>query len=162
MKVFSASDLNALTQQACSSSRLRKHHNIHDDYQAPCQRLFNAIEQNSYIRPHRHANDSREELLMAVRGLMALLIFDDGGNVTRVVHFGSEKYAPDIAAGVEVAPNIWHTVVALVPGSILLEVKEGPFDPTHPKDAAPWAPEELSSTAPAYMAWLVHKARWTC
>ncbi len=118
MKVFSAAELDALTQQARATPRLRQHRNIHDDYQAACQRLFNAIEPDSYIRPHRHSVDPRDELLMAVRGLMALITFDDAGHVTSVVRFGSEAHGPGVAAGVEVAPATWHTVVALAPGSV--------------------------------------------
>lgn len=162
MKVFSAADLDGLTQQARCAPRLRQHCNIHDNYLAACQRLFNAIEPSSYIRPHRHAADPREELLMAVRGLMALITFDEQGEVVRVVRFGSEKYGPDIAAGVEVAPDIWHTVVALTPGSILLEVKAGPFDPLRPKEMAPWAAEETSSEAPCYLAALMRRVHGGC
>jgi len=53
--------------------------------------LFNAIEPGSYIRPHRHASDPREELLIAVRGLVALVTFDDQGAVTNVLRFGTSQ-----------------------------------------------------------------------
>ncbi|NTU50093.1 MAG: cupin fold metalloprotein, WbuC family, partial [Desulfobulbaceae bacterium] len=53
MKVFSADYLDHLTLEAETGIRLRQHRNIHTDYQEPCQRLFNAIETHSYIRPHR-------------------------------------------------------------------------------------------------------------
>lgn len=141
MKIFSANQLNALVTQAEGSPRLRQHQNIHTGFDEPCQRLFNAIEPGSYIRPHRHLSVPREELLVAVRGLMALVTFDDAGQVQRIVRFGSEKHGADLAIGVELSPEIWHTVLALVPGSVLLEVKAGPFDPAQPKDLAHWAPE---------------------
>ncbi len=151
MKIFSAAQLNALVTQAEGSGRLRQHQNIHKAFDEPCQRLFNAIEPGSYIRPHRHASVPRDELLVAIRGLMALVTFDDEGKVQQVVRFGSEKYGPDLAVGVELSPQTWHTVVALVPGSVLLEVKAGPFDPAQPKNLADWAPDEGSERVTEYL-----------
>ncbi len=155
MKVFDARYLNDLTDQAKGSLRLRQHRNIHDSYQDACQRLFNAIEPGSYIRPHRHAADPKNELLIAVRGAMALVIFDDVGKVTDVLRFGSAKLEPGIAAGADLSSSTWHTVLALEPGCILLEVKAGPFDPNQPKDLAPWAPEEGSPAALEYLNALI-------
>jgi cupin fold WbuC family metalloprotein len=142
VKVFSAVQLNSLVTRAVASTRLRQHQNIHASFDEPCQRLFNAIEPSSYIRPHRHASFPRDEMLIAVRGLMILVTFDDSGRVLESVPFGSEKYGADIAVGVEVSPETWHTVLALESGSVLLEIKAGPFDPEQPKDLAPWAPPE--------------------
>lgn len=144
MKVFSASHIDELVRRAETATRLRQHQNIHASYDEPCQRLFNAIEPGSYMRPHRHFAVPRDELLVAVRGLMALVTFDDAGHVKSVVRFGSEKFWSDVAFGVEVELETWHTVLALVPGSVLLEVKAGPFDPAQPKDLADWAPCEGS------------------
>lgn len=157
MKVFSAAQLDELVMQAEVSPRLRQHQNIHATFDDPCQRLFNAIEPGSYIRPHRHASVPRDELLVAIRGLMALLIFDDEGQVKRVVRFGSQKYGPDFAVGIEVTPTTWHTVLALVPGSVLLEIKPGPFDPAQPKNLADWAPAEGSQRVHKYLSDL-HKS----
>lgn len=159
MKVFSAVDLNVLVAQAQSSPRLRQHQNIHVGFDEPCQRLFNAIEPGSYIRPHRHSSVPRDELLLAVRGLMALLTFDDTGNVTQVRPFGSEAHGPDVAAGVELPPSTWHTVLALTPGAVLLEVKAGPFDPDQPKDLAPWAPQEGQPVVSEYLNGLIRIAK---
>ncbi len=157
MKIFDRQYLKALTNDAATSARRRQHRNIHQHYQEPCQRLFNAIEPDSYIRPHRHASDPRDELLIAVRGVMALITFDDHGTVTGLVRFGSEKYEKDIAVGAEVPANTWHTVVALEPGCVLLEVKAGPYDPSQPKDLAPWAPEEGSDLAQNYLNVMRHR-----
>jgi cupin fold WbuC family metalloprotein len=151
MKVFSADFLSELTAQAQCSPRKRQHRNVHESYADPCQRLFNAIEPGSYIRPHRHAADPRDELLIAVRGSMALVTFDEQGMLTGVIRFGKDGNGNSLAVGVEVPANTWHTVIALEPGCVLLEVKAGPFDPSQPKDLAPWAPDEGSSVALAYM-----------
>lgn len=161
MKVFGVDCLNKLTAQAHVNSRKRQHRNIHASYEEPCQRLFNAIEPGSYIRPHRHATNPRDELLVALRGLMALLTFDGQGKVTGVVRFGSDRRCEDIAFGVEVPANTWHTAIALEPGCVLLEVKAGPFDPNKPKDLAPWAPNEGSPAALPYLKKLIDLAETT-
>lgn len=82
---------------------------------------------------------------------MALVTFDDQGSVSGILRFGTEKYGRDLAVGTQVESSTWHTVVALEPGCVLLEVKAGPFDPNQPKDLAPWAPEESSEAAADYM-----------
>jgi cupin fold WbuC family metalloprotein len=82
---------------------------------------------------------------------MALFVFDDEGKVTRSVLLGTESAGEKFSAAIEVSSTDWHTVIALTPGSVLLEVKAGPFDPTRPKDYAPWAPAEDSSTSRAYL-----------
>jgi cupin fold WbuC family metalloprotein len=156
MKIFDAHYLGGLTGQAKVSPRLRHHRNVHLSFQDASQRLFNAIELGSYIRPHRHASDPREELLIAVRGLMALVTFDDQGAVTNVLSFGTERHGDEMCIGAEVSSSTWHTVIALEPGCVLLEVKAGPFDPNQPKDLAPWAPEEGSSSARAYLDRIVN------
>ena len=157
MKVFSACYLDELTDQAKDSPRQRQHRNIHQSYQDKCQRLFNAIEPGSYIPPHKHAADPRDELLIAIRGQMVLVTFDDHGKVIGALRFGSEKHGPDIAIGAEVSANTWHTVIALEPGCILLESKAGPFDPQQPKNLASWAPEEGSASAQVYLRELVEQ-----
>lgn len=155
MKIFSAEYLDSLSAQAKCNPRKRQHDNIHQSYQEASQRLFNAIEPSSYIRPHRHAVDPRDELLVAVRGLMGLISFDEEGNVMRSLRFGSKSQDKSLAFGVEVSANTWHTVIALEPGCILLEVKAGPFNPNHPKELAPWAPEEGSASARPYLNRLI-------
>jgi len=155
MKIFTADYLNELTAEAQGNSRKRQHRNIHESYQDLCQRLFNAIEPSSYIRPHRHATDPRDELLIAIRGLMALVTFDEQGMVSKVVRFGADSDGEVSAVGAEVPANTWHTVIALESGCVLLEVKAGPFDLRQPKNLAPWAPDEGTPLANDYLNKLI-------
>ena len=133
--IYSAVHLDELTMRAKNSPRLRQHLNIHIDFADPCQRLFNAIEPNSYIRPHRH----RMETLFALRGLMALFIFTDSGSIEKVQRFGNGLNGKNTntALCVEIPQDRWHTIVSLETGSILLEIKAGPFNPDASKIFAP-------------------------
>ncbi len=160
MKVFSDSYFQNLLVSAARSKRFRMHANVHNSYREPCQRLFNAINLDSYIRPHRHALDPKNECLIAIKGLFAMIIFSDHGNVESITLFGSEKYSESlsIASGLEIFAGTWHTVVALLEGSILFEVKSGPFDPASAKEFAPWAPEEGSDDSTEYLFSLRQKS----
>jgi len=154
VRVFSANLLSELTARAEQSGHGRSHLNIHSSYAEQCQRLFNAIGLQSYIRPHRHLADPKPESLVAVRGRFVAVLFDDRGWVTEAISFGTEAYGGDesLPVGVELAPGVWHTVLADVPGSVLFEVKAGPFDPTLAKELANWSPPERSPEAPSYLA----------
>lgn len=151
LKVFSADYFEELCRAAVASIRKRQHRNIHESFADPCQRFFNAICVDSYIRPHRHGADLGNELLIGVRGLMAVVTYDDQGRVVQSVGIGVGTQKEHLVSAVEVLANTWHTVIALQPGSVLLEVKAGPFDPKQPKEFAPWAPEESSPEVAAYL-----------
>jgi cupin fold WbuC family metalloprotein len=144
--------LNDLVDRAAISPRLRQHANLHASYSEPCQRLFNAIGVDSYIRPHRHQADPKTETLLAVRGRLTLVLFDEQGCVIQAVDFGAAPHQPGCDAGVELTPGVWHTVLAEEPGSILFEVKAGPFNAQCAKEWAPWAPAEGTAEVATYMA----------
>lgn len=156
---FSSEFLDLLSQSAEQSSRQRQHKNIHQHYNDPCQRLFNAIGIDSYIRPHRHSIDSKDECLIAVRGRMALLIFNDIGQVEQVIRFCAQTNEAQqaISVGVNLPAGVWHTVIAEMSGSILFEVKSGPFNPEQAKEYATWAPAENTPEAAKYLMELKHR-----
>lgn len=149
---YSQEHLDRLASQAKNSPRFRQHYNIHKSYQDNCQILLNAIQPDSYIRPHCHGLDQGAETLFALQGLMVLICFNDSGKVLNTSRFGAgySSAEPDVLLGVEIPPGIWHTVVALESDSVLLEIKGGPFDPLASKFPAVWAPEEGSSGSAAY------------
>ena len=157
VKRFTASFLNELVNEAKNSDRARQHKNIHESYLDPCQRLFNAIGVDSYIRPHRHLLDRKVETLIAIRGVMILVTFDDVGRVVQGIRFGCGGLCNSI--GVELSPRVWHTVMAEVDGSVLLEMKAGPFDSAKAKEFADWAPAEGTAKATVYLSELKSRVR---
>ena len=158
MKLIKQQTLDGLSRQAAQSERRRRNLNLHDDYDDPCQRLFNAVEPGSYVRPHRHIHSPKPECLVAVRGRMALVIFDELGDIEQIVPFG-DSY--DVLA-VELPPDVWHMLVALVPGSVFFEAKAGPYDPSLDKEFAPWAPADNSAAAEQYLADIMTKVAPEC
>jgi len=134
-------ELDRLSALARGRSRRRVNLNLHPELEDPVQRLFNVMEPGTYVRPHRHP-DGRWELFALVRGQAAVLVLDGRGTVLDRV-----ELAPDRSAAVEIAAGEWHTVLALRTGTVLLEVKPGPYRPLTDKDFAPWAPAEGSPEA---------------
>ncbi len=148
MKVIDQKALDGASLSALRSPRRRSNWNLHEKLEDPVQRLFNAIEPGTYIRPHRHG-DGIWELFLLVRGSAVLLIFDDGGDVTE--RFLLAAGGPQL--GVEIPPRAWHTMASLEPGTIFFEVKQGPYVPPQPEDVASWAPAEGDARKAAFEAW---------
>lgn len=160
VKIFTRGMLDSMLCQAALSPRFRQHLNVHESFGEPAQRLFNAIRPDSYIRPHRHSADPKAEFLLAVRGAFAVIRFDDLGDVIDITRVDSQALGcMERAFCVEIGSCEWHTVVALDEEAILLEVKNGPFEPSAAKVAAPWAPEEGSPDAVTYLRRLLEQAR---
>lgn len=152
VRTYSFSFIDDVAMSAQKTPRRRLHANLHASYQDPVQRLFNAIGTDSYIRPHRHLGARADEFLMAVRGVFTLVLFDDHGEVLECRRFGSDAHSSDAEfLAVEIEAGTWHTVLAEEPGSVLFEVKAGPFDPNHAKSFAEWAPAEGGDAALAYL-----------
>jgi cupin fold WbuC family metalloprotein len=158
MKIINQDVLDQLSREAAESPRLRKNLNMHDEYSDPCQRLFNAMQPGTYIRPHRHLDPFKAECFMAVRGKMALVVFDDEGVVEKVVPFGN---GCDVTA-IELPPGQWHTLLVLESGSIFFETKPGPYVPLSDKDFGPWSPPENSPEVTRYLADLIRIAADYC
>ena len=56
--------IDDLLAQAHAAPRLRKNLNFHERESHPSQRLLNAIVPGSYVRPHRHLRENKEEFMM--------------------------------------------------------------------------------------------------
>lgn len=124
--------------------------NFHQESSDPLQRMFNALEPGTYVQPHRHLNPDKRELFVVLRGSVAVLLFSDRGEVVR-----REVLCPGKNPGIEIAPGEWHTLCALEPGTIVFEVKDGPYNPLTDKNFAPWAPNENHPDAPRVLqGWL--------
>ena len=59
------------------------------------------------------------------------------------------------AYGAEIAPRVYHCIIALEPGSVVYEVKNGPYSPLDDKNFATWAPKEGEEGCRAYLEQLI-------
>jgi len=149
MKIIDDSDLQELIDSARASQRKRKNHNLHPLLEDPVQRLCNAFEPGTYIRPHRHPEAGKWELFVMLKGVAAVLLFDDSGRVTQRITLSAQGPVRII----EIPPNTWHTLVALQSGTVLFEVKQGPYSALTDKDFASWAPQENTAQVAEFVAW---------
>jgi len=147
-RLIDRSLLDRTTAEAIASPRGRKNFNLHASESEPSNRLLNAIEPGSYVQPHRHADASKDETLVVVRGRLAAVFFDDLGGITTTA-----VLAPDgERIGVDIPHGTFHTLFALETGTIFFEAKAGPYAALGPGERAPWAPAEGTLEAAAYLA----------
>lgn len=143
--------LDELLCKAADSPRRRTILRLHSGDHEHCHRMLNALKSGTYVRPHRHVNEHNSEGFIVLRGRLALLIFDETGNVIE-----AESCILDAAAGqfgMDIAPHIWHTLVALQ-DTVIYEVKGHPaggYVEESAKNFAPWSPEENSVEAMSYL-----------
>ena len=106
MKIINEQLLDETQAKALQSPRLRMNYNFHERLDDPINRLLNAMEPGTYLRPHRHL-------------------------------------------------GTWHGLLVLESGSVIYEIKQGPFAPLAPENLAPWSPEaEDTEGVKKYLEWL--------
>ena len=133
-----------------SSPRRRVIQPLHRAESADLHRMFNAVQPDSYIPPHRHLDPPKAESWIVLRGALAFFTFDEQGRVEECL----EIRAGGAVFGVDLEPGVYHTFFALEPDTVVFEVKSGPYSPSNDKTFPEWAPPEGSSSASKYLAWL--------
>ncbi|MCX5686727.1 MAG: WbuC family cupin fold metalloprotein [Candidatus Omnitrophica bacterium] len=133
-------------KKAASSPRKRANYNFHKTCDAPIQRMLNAAHPGTCVRPHKHENPDKVEVFVILKGRALIVEFDAKGRPTDHMILDPSRggYA------VEIPPRVWHTFIALKPGTVLYEVKEGPYNKEVDKNFASWAPEEGTEEAQAF------------
>ena len=120
--------LDRLTAQAKESPRLRMNLDLRNSDADCSQRMLNAIEPGSVVPVHRHQKTS--ETVVVLRGRVVEEYYSSEGAVEAEF---------DLAAGGPIcALNIpagqWHTLRALDPGTVILEMKDGAYEPIGAED----------------------------
>ena len=149
--------INDIANQAKTLSRKRCNYNFHKSDKDPIQRFINALEPGTYIRPHKHENPDKAEMLIILKGRVLIIEFDDNGKVTD--HFVLDFN--DGNKGAEIPPKVWHTFIALQEGSAVYEIKEGPFVDTE-KIFAEWSPEERTKEAHDFNSQILSTLKMSC
>ena len=120
--------LDTLTEQAKASPRLRMHYDLRDSVEDESQRMLNAIEPGTVIPIHKHSATSED--VIALRGIVEEVFFDDEGNET-----GRYQLVPggDTPA-IHIPMGQYHQLRSLQTGTVIFESKNGRYDPEADKN----------------------------
>ena len=120
--------LDELTAEAKASPRLRMNRDLRNSSWDKSQRMINAIEPGSILPIHRHRKSS--ETVVILRGHLKEIFYDSNGCVTDVFDLTPNG---DVIA-LNIPMEQWHTAEAVESGTVILESKDGPYEPTGPED----------------------------
>ena len=121
--------LDDLTAQAKASPRLRMNLDLRNSPEDQSQRMLNASEPGSVVPIHRHRESS--ETVVCLRGRVVEEYYDELERIcTEAIELrpGGQVVALNIPAGQ------WHTLRAVESGSVIIEIKDGPYKPTEECD----------------------------
>lgn len=116
--------LDSLTEQAKASPRLRMNLDLRTSDADTSQRMLNAIEPGSVVPIHRHQKSS--ETFVVLRGRVVEKFYDELERICSATY--------DVAAGgpvcaLNIPAGTWHTLRALESGTVILEMKDGAYEP---------------------------------
>ena len=115
--------LDRLTQQAKSNARLRMNYDLRNSEKDLSQRMLNAVEPGTIMPIHRHPTTSTTVVI--IRGSIKYNFYDDNGSLTESVILDANGYD----RAVQIEKDRWHSLESLESGSVLLEAKDGAWEP---------------------------------
>lgn len=121
--------LNKLTEDAKASPRLRMNYDLRNSSEDQSQRMLNAIEPGSPLPIHRHQKTS--ETVVCLRGRLVEEYYDE---LERICTESLEISPNGPVVAVNIPAGQWHTVRSLESGTVILEMKNGPYEPISPED----------------------------
>lgn len=116
--------LDKLTEQAKESPRLRMNLDLRNSADDKSQRMLNAIEPGSPLPIHRHQKTS--ETVVCLRGRLVEEFYDD---LERTCTERIELSPNGPVVALNIPAGQWHTVQALESGTVIMEVKDGAYEP---------------------------------
>ena len=116
--------LDDLTAKAKESPRLRMNLDLRNSAEDKSQRMLNAIEPGSPLPIHRHQKTS--ETVVCLRGRLVEEFYDD---LERTCTERIELSPNGPVVALNIPAGQWHTVQALESGTVIMEVKDGAYEP---------------------------------
>ncbi|MGJ5178175.1 WbuC family cupin fold metalloprotein [Bradyrhizobium oligotrophicum] len=136
-----------------ASPKRRARINAHPDGDDQLHEMIIAIDSSSYIRPHKHPGKS--EAFHIVEGEVDIVVFDDAGEIARVVELGPPGGTRPFYYRMSNA--FFHTLIIRSDLLIVHEITNGPFRPGASL-FADFAPEDSdAAAAETYQADLVRR-----
>ena len=116
--------LDDLTAKAKANPRLRMNLDLRNGADDQSQRMLNAIEPDSVVPIHRHQKSS--ETVVCLRGRVVEEYYDD---LERTCTEAIELSPNGPVVALNIPAGQWHTLRSLESGSVILEVKDGAYEP---------------------------------
>lgn len=116
--------LDDLTAKAKTSPRLRMNMDLRNSDVDQSQRMLNAIEPGSPLPIHRHQKSS--ETVVCLRGRLVEEYYDE---LERTCTEAIELSPNGPVVALNIPAGQWHTVSALESGTVILEMKNGAYEP---------------------------------
>lgn len=116
--------LDTLTEQAKASPRLRMNYDLRNSSEDTSQRMLNAIEPGSVVPIHRHQKTS--ETVVVLRGRIVEEFYDE---LERICSATYEVSPCSPVCAINIPAGTWHTLRSLESGTVILEVKDGAYEP---------------------------------
>ena len=116
--------LDKLTAEAKASPRLRMNLDLRNSDADQSQRMLNAIEPGSVVPIHRHQKTS--ETVVCLRGRLVEEYYDE---LERTCTERIELSPNGPVVALNIPAGQWHTVQALESGTVILEMKNGKYEP---------------------------------
>ena len=121
--------LDNLTELAKASPRLRMNYDLRDSDGDTSQRMLNALEPGTVLPIHRHQKTS--ETVVCLRGRLVEEYYDE---LERICTETIELSPSGPVVALNIPAGQWHTVRALESGTIILEIKNGAYEPISDSD----------------------------
>ncbi|MBK5145051.1 WbuC family cupin fold metalloprotein [Budviciaceae bacterium BWR-B9] len=134
MRMIDRKIIEELYKQANISERKRAHYQLHYSHQDKVQRLLIALIKGSYVEPHFHELHNQWEMFSVLDGCIRVCIYDEGGDIINTFLAGPGENS----SLVEFSPGEIHSVECISNQTLMLEIKEGPFDPNYAKAFPKW------------------------
>lgn len=115
--------LDDISSQAKASPRMRQAYDLRNTPEDNSQRMLNALEPGTIMPVHRHLASS--ETVVLLRGKICWHFYDDAGNETESIVLDANGELRCI----HVEKGRWHSLECLAEGSVLMESKDGRYEP---------------------------------
>ena len=124
--------LNTLAEQSRHSPRQRQNYDFHEPSEK-VQRFLNVLQPETYVRPHRHQRPldvNGFEFFLVLQGDVGIIIFDENAQILQTERIS----AIGATRAIEIPEGTYHTLVVLAADTVILELKEGPYNPSTDKE----------------------------
>ncbi len=126
--------INNLFENARQSERKRAHLLLHRSHDDKVQRLLIGLVKDSFVEPHYHELANQWEMFTVLTGELKITLYETDGAIKKQFNAGPTRSV----SIVEFSPGDIHSVECVSDKALMLEVKEGPFNPDYAKAFPHW------------------------